>query len=136
MEATGSEPRTGCGPSRLPLSLLLPRSLPPSQQISSCCWILGRLGKAGSLKEKARRPVFISPWAGHSRKDPMSSSSGDGAGLSGSDSDWLVSGSSSEDEQEEAGAAWSGGSEFSQGWLRPSSAVALFLRTQTQSGRR
>lgn len=71
----------------------------------------------------------------------MSSSSGDGAGLSGSDSDWLVSGSSSEEEQEEMGVAageraWSGGrgrgSEFSQGWLRPSSAVALFLRTQTQ----
>lgn len=103
------------------------------QQISSCC-ISGRVGKGDSLKEKVLRPIFNSPWPGYMRYDPIKSSSGDGAGLSGSDSDWLVSGSS----KEEAGLArrwgweWGWGSGFSQGWLRPSSAVALFLYTQTQ----
>lgn len=102
-----------------------------SQQMSSC-WISGRVQKGGSLKEKAPRPAFSSPWPGHLRNDPITSSSGDGAGLSGSDSDWLVSGSSKEDGDLLWRCGWEWGQEFSQGWLRHSSAVALFLYTQTQ----
>lgn len=66
------------------------------QQISSC-FISGRVGKGGSVKEKASRPAFNPPWPGHVRYDPIKSSSGEGAGLSGSDSDWLVSGSSKDE---------------------------------------
>lgn len=68
------------------------------------------------------------------RYDPIKSSSGEGTGLSGSDSDWLISGSSKEeaDLAWRCGWEWGWGSGFSQGWLRPSSAVALFLYTQTQ----
>ena len=55
------------------------------------------MAKGGSLKEKAGRPVFNSARPGYRRYDPIKSSSGERAGLSGSDSDWLVSASSRED---------------------------------------
>lgn len=72
-----------------------------AQQISSC-WISGRVGNGGSVKEKVSRPAFSSPWPGQVRYEPLVSRSGEGVGLSGSDSDWLISGSSSED----TGLAW------------------------------
>ncbi|MEQ2194431.1 hypothetical protein XENOCAPTIV_029295 [Xenoophorus captivus] len=79
--------------------------------MNNSCFISGRVGKGGSLKEKASRPAFSSPCPG--RNDPNDPSSGEGAGLSGSDSDWLISGSSSE----QADIVWRCGWEwgFSQG---------------------
>lgn len=105
----------------------VPRLWNIGQQISSC-FMSGLVGNWVSLKQKASRPAFSSPCPGHMRYDSIRSSSGDKAGLSGSDSDWLISGSS----REEAGLMWRCWCEFNQGWRRHSSAVALFLHTQTQ----
>ena len=66
-------------------------------QHMSSCWISGRVGKCVSVKEKVSLPAFSSPWPGHVRYEPLVSRSGQGARLSGSDSDWLISGSSNED---------------------------------------
>ncbi len=88
--------------------------------MSSCC-ISGRGGN-GSVKLKVSRPVFSSPWPGQVRYEGMMTSSGEGTGLSVSDSDWLASCSS-----RGASTAWWWESSLNQGWFRHCSTVARFL---------
>lgn len=86
----------------------------------SSCFISGRGGN-GSVKLKVSRPVFSSPWPGQVGYEGMTSS-GEGTGLSGSDSDWLASCSS-----RGASTAWWRESSLNQGWFKHCSTVARFL---------
>ena len=85
------------------------------------CWISDREGNGSEKVNVVPRPDFSSPM----ENGGSTSSSGGGTGLSGSDSDWLVS--SSDASGRRGGGGGGAACPLSHGWLRHSSAVERFL---------